>query len=270
MSKSLFYYIPKLLKNVSSCYITRDAKRYMDQIILVITRQIIITCINLLSVTNKRVLNIRALVNASRLVLSGELLTNALEEGDTHVKLETNKDVRSSLIFSPSFFRNVVQDQIPQHLKISSKFPVFIASMMEYICVEILDLSSIQARKRNHVKITPRDIFLSIHYDVELLTLYKQCHIVMLGCGVVPRNDESDKESRCLQSSTHLLLPRASFNTMIRSICDIKISKSAATFLQQYIEYFIIHLLQNTENMCKSIEKARITEDDLLYMYNNI
>ncbi len=267
---SLFYYVPKLLKNVSDCYITSESKIQLSHIVVEIAEKIIQGCVRFLTISGKSVLNVRTLVNASRLIFSGELLINMLKEGDVHIKIETTKGVRESLVFSPSMFRHIVEQNIPQHIKISSKFPIFLASIMEYLCAEILDLSSVQVEKRKHVRISPRDIFLAIQYDAELTRVFCKCNIKMLGCGVVPRKDELDTESRRLQTSVHMLLPKASMNSMIRALCDdVKISKSACILLQQCIENFIIELLQETERMCKSTGKIRITEDDLKYVFQS-
>jgi len=272
--RTLIYYIPKVLKNISNYYITYDAKSQLNQIIFAISHFIIDTSVKLLTTTGKSILNISTLVNALRTVASGVLLQNLLTEGDTHVKMNNSKEIRESLTFPPSFFRNMVAKRIPSHMKISFAYSVFLASAMEYICVEILELSTVQAMKKNHVRIIGRDMYLAIHYDEELSRMCRLVKINIIGSGIVPHNDELDEESKQLQSSFELLLPRISFQHLVRDIChslsteDVKIAKKTFTILQYYIEQYIINILQWTGKMCEKTGKNKIVEEDLEFIYN--
>lgn len=267
--KTLVYYIPKLLKNISKCYITQGAKQHMHSILTSIARIIIQYSVQLLQMSNKSILNTKTLTSALQLLFSNDLLTNMLKEGETHTSMNSVKEVRSSLVLSHSFFKHFISENIPTHVKVAKKYPIFLTAAIEYICVEILDLSSIQALKNEHVRITTRDIFLSIHYDKELTTFFHNHNIKIIGSGVIPHNDELDTESRLLQRSTHLLFPKASFNNMVRYICkDTKISKQAFSVLQYYIENYMIELLQRTGSMCIYTGISKITEKDLDFIYN--
>jgi histone H3/H4 len=264
------------LKNISDRYITYNSKFQLNQILFTITRRIILDSTKLLTITRKTTLNISTLVNTLRSIFTGKLLLNVVKEGDARVKLKSIKEVRETLVFSPSFFRNITESIIPKHIKISAKYPIFLAAAVEYICAEILDLSSIQALKHNHVRITPRDLYLAIHYDIELLQLYNTLNMIIIGSGVTPHADELDEDSKTLQTTTQLLFPKNSFQNMVRNIChslesdDVKISAKTFTILQHYIESYLITLLQWTGKMCEKTKKSKIAIDDLEFIYNII
>lgn len=67
---------------------------------------------------------------------------------------------------------------------ISANAGVFTAAVMEYIIAEIVELSGNTVRDRKKQRITPRDIYLSIHRDDELAKYLG--NVIIASGGVVP------------------------------------------------------------------------------------
>ena len=69
---------------------------------------------------------------------------------------------------------------------VTHKAPVFFAAVLEYIVVEILLLAYQSANNNKRIRITIRDLELSISQDGELKQLFNKLNISFLGGGVVP------------------------------------------------------------------------------------
>jgi histone H3/H4 len=254
--KSLIYYIPKILRRISDRYITKDSKQVLNDIILCITNYIVHQSVLLLKSTNKKTLNISNLVNTLRVIFKEGMLVNLLEEGDIHVKMDTS-EVKQSLIYTPSFFKRVILNIIPDGMKISHHYPIFISSVMEYITAEILDISSYEAVKNNHKRITIKDIMTSINCDTDLSSLCRMCNI-----NIIYTND--------------LILPKTTFENMVRQICsdieknNIKISKTTFSVLQGVVENYIINILKHTDDMVFSMNDNMINMKHLKYIQRHL
>merc|ERR1712025_1344559 len=56
-------------------------------------------------------------------------------------------------------------------LRITKQSGIFLASVMEYIAAEILELSGNEATNRGRKRILPKDIMQAVHTDVEFVKL---------------------------------------------------------------------------------------------------
>ncbi|KAG4073491.1 hypothetical protein HA402_000715 [Bradysia odoriphaga] len=81
--------------------------------------------------------------------------------------------------------------------RISSGSSVFLASVLEYLCAEVLELAGNAATQNKRVRITPRHIMLAIENDAELKELLKGVQIpeagVMPNINPVLLKTKSDK-----------------------------------------------------------------------------
>lgn len=248
--RTFFYYIPKILKNISEekSSISKDAKNKLNCLLLLFTKIIIKQSINLLNITFKTTLNIKTIVNSLRIIFVGELLNNILLEGNKYIEQTHNT---SELIIPPSFFKPIIKELIPLNIKISKKYPTFLSAIIEYISAEILDLALLQALKHEHVRITSLDIDNSLLCDDEfkyILTKYS-LHLFNI--------DEK------------LNLSQTGFNRIIRIICktiegnDVKISKNTLQFLQVYMEKYVKNILLKSHNLSLYNGRTKITKSDI-------
>ena len=69
---------------------------------------------------------------------------------------------------------------------VSKTAPICLAAALEYITCEILELASTSAKENKRIRITIRDLELSIRNDPELNQLFNKLNIKFLGGGSIP------------------------------------------------------------------------------------
>lgn len=60
------------------------------------------------------------------------------------------------------------------------------ASVLEYLTAEVLELAADAAKQNNRVRVTPRHVLLAIEQDDELRSVFKPKGTCIAGAGVVP------------------------------------------------------------------------------------
>jgi histone H3/H4 len=277
-TRTLRNYIPKLLRNISICDITQEAKIHLDCILYHITNTIMNTSVNLLNmaVPNRLIITNKTLVNTVRIMFTGGLLTNILKEGDDILRLNRT-EIKKRLVFPICFFKSIFKTK---NIKVSKNCYVYMAAIIEYIAVEILDTSSAQTFIEKHIRITPRDIYMALICDKELSHIVTVCNIKHIDCGIKPKPIEGTKpiiqDIRLYQNTYNLLLSKHPFSRIVRQLVnnhdmtECKISKDTFILLQHYIENYIVQLLINTNKLCLHSNRTKVTSDDVLFMYKLI
>lgn len=138
----------------------------------------------------KATITSREIQTAVRLVFPGELAKHAVSEG---VKAVTkfNESENTPGKRSERAGLKFPVGRIHSRLKkggyadrVSQTAPIYLAAVMEYIMVEVLELSSRVAQDLKKQRITPRYILLSVKTDSELASLFQ--HAQISRGGVVP------------------------------------------------------------------------------------
>ena len=187
-------YISKVLKHINiKSGITSNSKQQLNSVLCIIARELSKITINLTEVSKKKTLSDKEVSNAVRILCSGDLLNNAIIEGVKSVNKfnsENNKGIsrqdKAGLIFPPSITEKFLRNFGLSKIMITSSAPVFLAAVLEYFTAEILDLSYRNANENKHVRITIRDLQISISNDHELYTLFNKINLTFLGGGVNP------------------------------------------------------------------------------------
>jgi histone H3/H4 len=254
------YYIQNLFKKISlKKTLSNGAIALLKQIYHHIIQTCVRKSIELSTMLRNKPIQPEILKFIIQQYFSGELYKNILKE----VEYYTNHP--QQLVFPTSQIKISMRKHNYNNNKyiFTDDYVIFTAAMLEYILIEILDLSYTQSIKCNSHVITPRNIFLAIHYDTELSLMCKSLKICILGTGVFPSSDNS-----------RLFIPKSSFDSFISQTCNalnpnIKISKKANTFLQYYIEHYITKLLKKVNDTCLQFDKSYIRKKDLEYIYIN-
>ena len=269
-------YISKVLKQVSPHNgITSNAKQQLNSFLCILLKEISLMVSDLTTISKKKTISLKEIKNALNIILFGELLSCCTREGDKACDAYSNESKgsrhsRANIIFSPSL--------VDKFLRNNSKFcitrlsPVYLASVLEFITFEILDISVKNSKERKHNRITVRDMELSIRNDIELDTLFKKYNISFLGGGVVPfihNSFKANTNSLALKNinnqqknSDSLILAKSPFEKLVRHILKenlsehSKIGKDVFIILQHFMEQYIIDLLYNANYL--TIHAGRI------------
>jgi histone H2A len=270
--------------------------------------------IKLTSIAKKKTISLKEVENALKLSLSGKLLVNSLNVGNkslenlasngTNVNVNSSRQLKAGIIFPPSIVEKFLRCFGTSKIMVSGNSPIFLASVLEYICYEILDLSVGLCSEGKHIRITIRDLELSVRNDTELNYLFCKNNISFLGGGVVPFIHSSllnktkikkKKTTKKEQTTSHhrfrygtlaiknikkqqkisnsLVLSKSPFEKLVRNIFKInqsenqKISKEVFTILQYFIEQYIVNILKNSNFLAIHSGRVKVIPSDiLLYM----
>ena len=309
-------YISKVLKQISTSNgITNNAKQQLNSILCYIIKHISILTIKLTMAAKKKTISLKEIENSLILVLSGKLLENSLKEGQKSCRnisnnenniINSSRQNKAGIIFPPSLVEKFLRDFGSSNVMIGNLSPIFLASVLEYICFEILDLSVNYCKENKHIRITIRDLELSVRNDYELNNLFVKLNISFLGGGVLPyihssllnktkikkkkteKNDNKENNTRRFRYGTLaiknikkqqklnncLILSKSPFEKLVRNIFkqnkndSTKFSKDVFIVLQYFIEQYIVGLLRNSNFLAIHSGRVKLIPYDIL-LYNS-
>lgn len=306
-------YILKKLKNISKKNgITSNAKQQLNSIICSITQKICMLTLKLTSIANKKTVSVKEVKNAVFVMFNGDLAKNSVMEGISAVDKynshdETVKGVsrhdKASIIFPPAITDRFIRNGENGYTKImiTADAPVFMASVLEYLTGEILIMACTLSNDNKRVRITIRDLELSVRNDIELNKLFIDHNLKFLGGGVVPfihesllvkkprknirKNlDETKKVHRFRpgtvalrdirkyqKASNVLTFAKCPFERIVRSFVKekspgMKISKDVFSVLQHYIEQYLIDILQEANLAAIHAGRVKLMNTDLVFV----
>ena len=85
--------------------------------------------------------------------------------------------------------------------RIGSGAPIFMAAVLEYICVEVLELAGNVTIDGNRARITPQHICLAIRNDPELSKLFANVVIPEGGVLPIPMEPGMEPETQAMEES---------------------------------------------------------------------
>ena len=308
-------YISKVLKNVAADNgITANSKQQLNSVICSIARKLSYSATRLTQVSKKKTLSEKEVANAVKIVLPGELSTNAIAEGDQSItkftKDDENKNTsrqdKAGIIFPPSITEKFLRNFGFAKLMITKNAPVYLAAVLEYIVQDILQLSSDMARDNKRVRITIRDLEMSVRTDPELSVLFGRCAINFIGGGVMPsihrslltkkprkkkRGKVGDSETtkkphrfrpgtvaireirKFQKISNCLIFAKHPFERYTRNIIakhqpSMKISKDVFTILQYFIEQYIVDVLKDANSAAIHCGRVKLMPGDIKFIGN--
>ena len=136
--------------------------------------------------------DVRYVQSAIKIVFPGELSLHAVSEGnkavtkyllskDNESGVTMSKQSRAGITFPPSRVSRVMRANLTSK-RLGDTAKVYFAAALEYLCAEILEMSSNISRTDKKVRITEQHTFKAITADPELSEL---CQNVVLMGGVV-------------------------------------------------------------------------------------
>ena len=184
-----YIYIRKVINQVHPWLQTSSNCLYqLNHIIVRLGEKIAEKAFQLTEKEDKRTISSRAITNATRLILFGELTKHAHNEGTKAItKYEYsnkgNKSKRAGVFFSISRCKQFL---MKYNKRIAETAPVYLAAVLEYITAEIVELGGNVTRDNRRSTMKIRDIYLAIENDTELTNMMKRLNVGITGGGKLP------------------------------------------------------------------------------------
>lgn len=303
-------YIPKIMKkSFETSGITSDARQQLNSILIMFATKIADNSLRLTKFSDKRTLSVKEISGGVSLFLSGDLQKNSLSQGETAViNYQTNtgnkgssRQSKASIIFPPSITEKFLRKFDTSAIMVTHTAPVYMAAVLEYICVEIIDMASIMAKDDHRVRITVSDLELSIKADSEFSKLFNDNNIRFLGGGVqqwihpnllVKKNVTPEKTKktgdRRYKSGTiaikdikkyqkmgnTLIFAKQPFEKFVRQIIsdhktNVKISKNVFSIIQYVIEDYLVNFFIDANAAAIHAGRVKLMVQDLEFVRCN-
>jgi histone H2A len=181
-------YIRAVLKQIhSDTGLTEQAVMDTNMMLHLVMENVLDVACELTHKDKSKTLSARAIESATKIVLPTELKSHALSTAQKAlVKFSQSQrtedplrvEKRAGLKFPVARVEHLVRVHCPE-LKISEKACIYLTTVLEYMCAEIMELSGNVARDFKKKRITPHHISYAIQRDEELNEVF--CGVTLNG-----------------------------------------------------------------------------------------
>lgn len=307
-------FISKVIKQVSEkCNITSNAKQQLNSFLCILAKKISSFAFELTIFSKKKTISHKEVSSSIKMILGDGVLKNSILEGEKAInkfkesqKNNGSRKTKAGIIFSPSICEKFLRNFGNFNIMVTVFAPVYLAAVLEYLTYEILDLASNYVQIDKRIRITIRDIEVSVRNDFELDKLFNTLNISFLGGGVLPyihpsltkkkkkkyniiKNEKTKYRYRpgtvALKNikkyqklSDTLIFSKCSFEKFVRSIFkenkeienvdseQLKISKEVFIIIQYFIEQFIVKILYNANFLAIHARRVKILPIDIAFI----
>ena len=188
-------YISKVLKQVSpNNGITSNSKQQLNSAVCIIAKEIYYLVMKLTEFAKKKTISDKEVSNAIKIIFSGDLAANSIREGEKSIKTFNNdisnnggsRQGKAGIIFPLSISEKFLRNFGYSKIMVAKSAPIFLAAVLEYFVAEILISATKSAIDNNRIRITIRDLQLSVSNDIEFSLLFNKLNLSFIGGGVVP------------------------------------------------------------------------------------
>lgn len=175
----------------------------------------------------------------------GDLLKNTCKEGEYYAQAGKHTE----LTFSLSAFLPYIELVFAEK-EIEFSGVCYIAGLLEYLLVEILDLAHAQCAKVYEKKLVFLHLQRALYFDRELSLMCRQFQIEFVYTG------EDVLELKETQKMLKMM--------------DIKTNKKTEVFLHKHVETYVLDLLKRTRQMCNHFGKPKIEASDIVFIFRQM
>ena len=315
--KFRFYdsYIPKILKqSFDNNGITSDARQQLNSILIIFSKHISNISHELTLIAKKKTISEKEIKSAIMIYLTGELQIHAINEGEQAIEEFTknvkhkgsSRQTKAGIIFPPSVVEKFLRKFDTTLFMITQGAPVFLAAVLEYICLEIIESAALLAKDDKRIRITVSDLESSIKNDVELSKLIINNNIKFLGGAVeqyihpnlitkksgkqvkrvIKTSDNNEKIIKYKAGSiaikdikkyqkmgNTLIFAKQPFEKFVRQIVyeykpNIKISKVVFSIIQYVIEDYLVNFLASSNAAAIHAGRVKLMASDIEFIHN--
>ena len=297
--RSFNLYIRKVLKQLHpDRNFSKTALSQVNRCLQIICSHIVDTSFSLANITDTLTISSRHVLASLEFHMSGAILKHAISEGtkaltkaistrdslkqDTQKQQRHRQETIAGLQFSVSYVRSFMKNK---GKRIGWGAPFFLASVLEYLCAEILELAGNVCFDNKKKIIKLRHVTLAIQNDQELKGMFLKNKIELIGGGVLPviedklvrQKDGSTKthirsfvsKVKKMQKSGDTLMQTAPIKKLIKkTITDgTRVTKEMVKLVQNFAEQRLVRFLQNANKFAIHADRETVQEKDLKLAY---
>jgi histone H3/H4 len=283
------HHIRKILKEICPLRdITQKAKEELNEIMIITCQIIIDKALFIIKSNNKKTMTESELDASIKLTFIGQLCQKSVEEGHKCLKNYSenvndktlkgkSRNEKADILVPPSLLDKFLKNQ---GINVSSNAPIFLAGVIEYFVSQILELANNISVNKNNVRITVYDIENGIRVDKELNHFFTMNNIYLHGSGIIPYihpslksktsvNDiKSIKIIEKVQENPDYIFPKTCIDNKFKNYIeliypDARYQKDCFSYFQDYLEKWIIEVLQYSNNITLYSKKTRVNANDI-------
>ena len=280
------HHIRKILKEIApERDLTQHAKVQLNDLAMITCKLIKQKMLSVLYSSRKRTITSLEIEASIKLLFIGQLSQKLQDEGkkcvQQYIDNSKTKELKgqsrhskAEILIPPSILERILRTEMFQ---MGFSAPIFLAGVIEYFLAQILQLSVLVSK---NIRITIHDIENGIKSDRELSSYMASQQIYLFESGIVPfihpdirqRSGPNDKKSikimTRLQESQGHIFPKRFFDNLCKHFItllypDIRFQKGCFVYLQDYIEKWIVDILQYTNILTIYSKKSRVTASDI-------
>jgi histone H3/H4 len=280
------HHIRKILKEIApERDLTQHAKVQLNELAMITCKLIKQKILAVLHSSRKRTMSSIEVEASIRLLFTGQLSQKLLDEGkkcvQQYIDNSKTKELKgqsrhskAEILIPPSILERLLRTD---QFQMGFSAPIFLAGVIEYFLAQILQLSVLVSK---NIRITIYDIEHGIKSDREFSSYMLSQQIYLFEAGIVPfihpdikqRSGPNDKKSikimTRLQESQGHIFPKRFFDNLCKHFItliypDIRFQKGCFVYLQDYIEKWIVDILQYTNILTIYSKKSRVTANDV-------
>ena len=309
--KIRFYeaYIAKLLKKLKpSSGITSNSKQQLNSVLCSISKILAKKILSLTHMLGKKTISCKEVCAVVEITFGDSFAKHISKRGKDHLQMfndevfrikGVSRQDRAGIIFPLSIAERFLRNFGYTKIMLTNSASLFLAFTLEIICEMILKNACKNTEENKRVRITIRDLELSIRSIKELDTFFCKHNIQLLGGGVVPYihpklTEKTKKRVRGeRKTSTHrfrpgtvslreikkhqkssncLTLARHPFEKLVRNQLreltnfPVKISKDFFTVLQYFTEQEVVRTLKKANFAAIHANRVKLTSTDINFI----
>lgn len=290
-SRELESYILQILKNISPDNSMKNSAKFQFNSILKNLSQSLSEKILFLNTNSStKTIDTKTVKNTIQIIstqdffekidsFSTSILQNFNNNKSPDQKKFISRQKKADIVFPPSFFEKIIRKHSSK-THINKEAPIYITAFMEFLCKDILLISSQICSENLKKRLSIRDIFIAINTTEHLKYIFNSLNVKFLGTGVVPSvqhdlyNDKSIrkkniiKQIRKYQHSSSLIFSKTPFERIVRNKVlsyseNIKISKEVFNILQTYIEQKLTDFFKKVFLIISANGRIKAVSNDL-------
>jgi len=294
--------------------ITSDSKQQLNSVIYTITKIISVAARDMTEFSKKKTISIDEVHSAINTLFSkniaNKMCVAAIAANSTYLtsdsdKTLSSKQVRAGIFVPPSLVEKFLRDFGNSKIQVTASAPVYFAGAIQELILTILNLAVDNASASKHIRVTVRDIEVSIREDKDLSSFFHKHNILFLGGGSAPHIHDallvkrprkrsgkprtktnhrfrpgtvSLREIKKAQNSSNTLtFPKSTFEKIVRDKLTkhndpegggIMIRKDVFHILQFFIEQKVVNLLKNANFAAVHANRLKVIPEDIDFVNN--